>query len=333
MTENENKLSELIARYFDGSQSQEDALGRITEIEGGIEAVRDYRMIRILSQENAQLSNSPSPDPNELISFWHERLPRARMLEIEGHLSENEQLFDAYINLRMDTYVIESAPSPEVSTNTLDMLLSSASAADEVSRPSDQTGALSQSSAGWLSSIFEKVLPIRNSSWGAGLVAASIALLVLGVFNTTEDQNDLLFLISDNPNAEVRLKFRGATTDALALTDNGEFKSISMPLEPRLQKAVMSFSETPKPERMEEILSILRDAIGRSDMSSKKREAAIKSLVQERFSGLQIAPSLWEEVSVDGAEGRHVSIETVSVEGDEAPKDQKKIDVLFFSRD
>jgi hypothetical protein len=333
MADNEKTLSELIADYFDGRQSQEDALERISKFKGGIEAVRDYRMIRILSQEIDQPSNSPSPDQTELISFWNEGLPLARMLEIERHLSEDEQLFDAYINLRMDDYVMEVEPSPEVSTSTLDMLLSNSKAPEEIRQTSAQSSVSEQSGGGWLSSIFDKVFPSRTSSWGAGLVAASIALLVLGIFNTTDEQNDLLFLISDNPNAEVRLRFRGATTNRLALTDSGEFKSLSMALEPRLKEAVISFSKNPKPNRMEEILSVLRDAIGKSDISSTERAAAVRSLAQERFSGLQIAPQLWEEVSAGGAEGRRVSIETVSVEKNESQSDKATMDVLFFSRD
>ena len=70
-----------------------------------------------------------------------------------------------------------------------------------------------------------------------------------------------------------------------------------------------------------------------SEISSKKREAAAESLVPKRFSGLQIEPSLWDEVSADGAEGRRVRIETVSADGNKAPKNQEKIDVLFFSGD
>lgn len=333
MADKEIILSELIADYFDGSQSQKDALRRIAEIKGGLEAVRDYRMIRILSLENTQPSNSPAPDQTELISFWNETLPRERMLEIEAHLSKNEQIFDAYINLRMDDYVLEVDPSPDVSKNTLDMLLSKAKAPEEIQQTSAQSNTPNQSSGGWISSLFTRVFPSRTSSWGAGLVAASIALLVLGIFNTTDEQNDLLFLISDNPNAEVRLKFRGATTDRLALTDSGEFKSLSMALEPRLKEAVISFSKNPKPNRMEEILSVLRDAIGKSDISSTERAAAVRSLSQERFSGLQIAPQLWEEVSAGGAEGRRVSIETVSVEKNESQSDEATMDVLFFSRD
>ena len=333
MADNETILSELIADYFDSRQSQEDALMRIAEIKGGIEAVRDYRMIRILSQESTQPPNSPAPDQTELISFWNEKLPRARMLEIEAHLSKNEQLFDAYINLRMDDYVMEVAPSPEVSANTLDMLLDNTKAPEDIQQTSAQSSTPDQSNGGWISSLLDRVFPSRTSSWGAGLVAASIALLVLGTFNTTDEQNDLLFLISDNPNAEVRLKFRGATTDRLTLTDTGEFKSLSMPLEPSLEKAVFKFSKDPKPRQMEAILSVLRDAVGKSDISSTERAAAVRSLALERFSGVQIAAQLWEEVSVDGAEGRRVSIETVSVEKNEAQSDEAKMDVLFFSRD
>jgi hypothetical protein len=322
-----------LVAYCNGELDDEDAVEAIRSSEVCKKWISEHRFIRILAKSDEQEYMPSEVSRDKLSQFVAEELSSQEMLEVESALTRDPRLLEEFLAIRTE-HIANSGPAipEELDNKVLNLLLSNAMETSGVAEGSIHN-IFSEKVSG-IQKFFAELVSANKLYWAGG-VAAVLLLVIVGVkqIGLIGSPDGRPLIVASMESSDIVLNFRGIRVSKKPITiSKGELILIELQMVSNIGKAVIGYESRPSKETLSILVAAVNETVKRTALEARDARFDLR-----KIDGVQVHPSLWEKIKLDGASNSKIIVSIVKIPDRNEPLTSKKMDqksqlnVLYFS--